>query len=149
MQVQWGFLGSAAARLEACVCKVYDRAIAEKDNLRLCHVKKMGDCDIYVLYIRGKQLAAGVDPTGAEAMAHGGTSNHDHASEAQVAEIVFRDVIAAKIEKRKAEYSVAMKNIKEKGFGGVLLLSVVELCHFLHDTCSLQQKWEVLSFSKR
>ncbi len=116
VQVQWGILGSAGARLEACVCKIYDRSIAPADNLRLCHIKKQGDCDIYCFYIRGKQLATGVDPTFAEAVAHGGTDSA-HASEAQIAEIIFRDVVAAKIEKRKAEYSVAMKRIRQKGFG--------------------------------
>ena len=115
--VQWGFLASGAARLEACVCKVYDRAIAPEDNLRLCWIKKTGDCDIYVLYIRGKQLAAGVIADKAQECAHGG--NTDHASERDVAEIVFRDVVAEKIEKRKAEYAVAMRRITEKGFGGV------------------------------
>lgn len=118
MQVQWGFLGSAANRLEACVCKIYDRSIDKKDNLRLCHIKKQGDCDIYCLYIRGKQLAAGVvvDPTSPEAIAHGCTDS-DHSNEAAVAEIIFRDVIAEKIEKRKAEYAVVMRRIKESGFG--------------------------------
>jgi hypothetical protein len=118
VQVQWGFLSSAANRLEACVCKIYDRSIDKKDNLRLCHIKKQGDCDIHCLYIRGKQLAAGVvvDPTSPEAIAHGGTDS-DHSNEAAVAEIIFRDVIAEKIEKRKAEYAVVMRRIKEKGFG--------------------------------
>ena len=88
-----------------------------EDNLRLCWIKKTGDCDVYVLYIRGKQLAAGVIPDKAQECAHGG--NTDHASERDVAEIVFRDVVAEKIEKRKAEYAVAMRRIREKGFGGV------------------------------
>jgi hypothetical protein len=114
--VQWGFLASGSARLEMCICKVYDRAIRPEDNLRLCFIKKQGDCDIYVLYIRGKQLAPGAVPTGAEAIAHGGAS--EHASEAQVAAVVWKEV-ADKIEKRKAEYAVAMRNIREKGFGGV------------------------------
>jgi hypothetical protein len=112
-------LGSAGARLEACVCKIYDRSIAPSHNLRLCHIKKQGDCDIYCLYIRGKQLAAGADPTIAEAVAHGGTGS-DHASEAAIAELIFREVVAEKIEKRKAEYSVAMKRIHDKGFGAKL-----------------------------
>jgi hypothetical protein len=85
------------------------------DNLRLVHVKKQGDCDIYTLYVRGKQLAPGVDPTCEEAIAHGGTS--DHASEADVAEKIFREVIVPKIERRKAEYAVVMKRISEKKYG--------------------------------
>jgi hypothetical protein len=113
--VQWGVLASGSGRLEACVCKIYDRSISEEDNLRLVHIKKLGDCDIYVLYIRGKQLAPGSDPSNAEAIAHGGVS--DHASEAEVAELIFRDVVATKIEKRKAEVAVAMKRISQSRFG--------------------------------
>jgi hypothetical protein len=112
-------LGSAGARLEACVVKVYDRSINKKDNLRLCHIKKQGDCDIYVLYIRGKQLAPGVEPTVADQVAHGGTDS-DHSSEAAIAELIFRDVVADKIEKRKAEYAVAMRRITQQGFGAKL-----------------------------
>jgi hypothetical protein len=114
--VQWGVLASGAGRLEACVVKIYDRAIAAKDNLRLDFLRKMGDCDIWVLYVRGKQLASNTDPTGSEAIAHGGVE--DHADECAVAAKIFTGVVAEKIEKRKAEYAVIMKRIAAAGFGG-------------------------------
>jgi hypothetical protein len=116
--VQWGVLASGGGRLEACVIKVYDRAIAVKDNLRLQFIRKSGDCDIHVLYIRGKQLASNTDPTGAEAIAHGGLE--EHADETAVAKKIFEEVVAEKIERRKAEYFVIMKRIAQQGFGGKL-----------------------------
>ncbi len=113
--VQWGILASAAPRLEACVVKVYDRAISVADNMKLVWIKKVGDCDIHVLYIRGKQLATGADPTAAEEIAHGGV-DCEYANETAVAEKIFTEVVAPKIEKRIAEYAVAMQMIRDKGF---------------------------------
>ncbi len=116
--VQWGFLASASGRLECVVVKVYDRSISVEDNLDLVHIKKVGDTDIHVLFIRGKQLAPGadapaVDGNDPDAIAHFA----DHATECDVAEKVFGEVVVPKIEKRKAEYAVVMKRIKEQGFG--------------------------------
>ena len=113
--VQWGILASAAPRLEACVVKVYDRSISVEDNMRLCWIKKVGDCDIHVLYIRGKQLATGADPTVAEQVSHGGV-DWEYANETVIAEKIFAEVVAPKIEKRIAEYAVAMQMIRDKGF---------------------------------
>jgi hypothetical protein len=113
--VQWGILASAAPRLEACVVKIYDRAISVADNMRLVFIKKVGDCDIHVLYIRGKQLAVGADPTTAEAIAHGGV-DCEYANETDVAELVFTKVVAPKIESRIAQYAVAMDQIRQVGF---------------------------------
>jgi hypothetical protein len=113
--VQWGFLGSASGRLECVVVKVYDRSISVANNLRIAHLKKVGDTDIHVLYIRGKQLAPGADAPAVDnpdAIAHFA----DHATECDIAEKVFGEVVVPKIEKRKAEYALAMKRIDKEGF---------------------------------
>ena len=64
-------------------------------------------------------MAAGTDPSVAEQVAHGGFDS-DHASEAEVADLIFTKVVAEKVEKWKAEYAVAMRRIKEFGFGAKL-----------------------------
>jgi hypothetical protein len=116
LQVQWGVLASAAGRLECCVVKIYDRAISQANNLKLRFLRTLGDCDIHVLFIRGKQLGTNADPTGAEAIAHGGVE--EHADETAVAAKIFTEVVAEKIEKRKAQYAVIMRQIHENGFQG-------------------------------
>ena len=117
--VQWGILASAAPRVEACVVKIYDRSISVADNMTLKWIKKVGDCDIHVLYIRGKQLAVGADPTSAEQIAHGGV-DCDYANETDVAEKIFAEGVAPKIETRIAQYAVAMDTIRSTGFSAKL-----------------------------
>jgi hypothetical protein len=117
--VQWGILASAAPRVEACVVKIYDRSISVADNMKLVWIKKVGDCDIHVLYIRGKQLATGADPTSAEQIAHGGV-DCNYANETVVAEKIFAEVVAPKIESRIAQYAVAMDTIRSSGFSAKL-----------------------------
>jgi hypothetical protein len=120
-----GMLASCIGLLHASIVKIYDRSIKPEDSMRLQFVNKVDACDIYVLYIRGKQKASGVvdheeaDDDGLDEMAHGGTHGlkcSDHASECEVAELVFNKVLGPKIATLKAEHFVKKKHIDAHGF---------------------------------
>jgi hypothetical protein len=121
-----GKLASCIGLLHVSIVKIYDRAIKTSDNLRLQFVNKVDACDIYVLYIRGKQKATGVvddddtdDEAGLDDIAHGGVpdlKSCDHASECEVAELVFNKVLGPKIAALKAEYFVRKKHLDVHGF---------------------------------
>jgi hypothetical protein len=119
-----GFLASALGLLHISIVKIYDRAIKKEDNLRLEYINTIDACDIHCLYIRGKQKGAGAavddaaeEDAGLDDIAHGGVPGlGDHASECEVAEIVFNKVIGKKIADLKAEYFVKKRHRKTAGF---------------------------------
>jgi hypothetical protein len=116
-----GFLASALGLLHISIVKIYDRAISKEDNLRLEYINTIDACDIYCLYIRGKQKGAGALEDAEEAalgdIAHGGVHGLcDHASECEVAEKVFNKVIGPKIADLKAEYFVKKRHRETVGF---------------------------------
>jgi hypothetical protein len=118
-----GFLASALGLLHISIVKIYDRAISKKHNLRLEYVNTIDACDIYCLYIRGKQKGAGAledaEETESELgdIAHGGVPGlGDHATECQVAELVFNNVLGPKIADLKAEYFVKKRHRETVGF---------------------------------
>jgi hypothetical protein len=119
-----GFLASALGLLHISIVKIYDRAIRKKDNIRLEYINTVDACDIYCLYIRGKQKGAGALKDVAEVedaalgdIAHGGVPGLcDHATECEVAEKVFNMFIGPKIADLKAEYFVKKRHRKSIGF---------------------------------
>ena len=118
-----GFLASALGLLHNCIVKVYDRAIKSSDNLRLDFIETVDACDVYCLYIRGKQMACGVvaddDESRMSDAAHGGVpelKSSDHASECEVAELVFNRILGPKIADLKARYFVKKNHREQNGF---------------------------------
>lgn len=112
--VQLGILAAADGRTHACICKIYDRSISPQDNLRKFKLPdKVGSCDVWILFIRGKQLGTGAVPQ--EDMSHGAFAA-DHADECAVAEVVFRDICVPKMLEVRDEYFKKLNHAKDKGF---------------------------------
>jgi hypothetical protein len=113
--IMWGFLAAACGRCHLCVIKIYDRSISREDSLTHYQLpERVGDCDIHVMFIRGKQMG-----TGAVDEAEGGQDgeyNDGHADEAQVASVVFGDIVGPKIESLMKDYFFMQDEIKARGF---------------------------------
>ena len=118
--VMWGILGSACGRCHLCVVKIYDRSIAAAESLRWYRLpESVGECDIVIMFIRGKQLGTGAVADEADEavnnMAHGGY-NDGHADECQVARVVFGELVGPKVEEIMKKYFAMHDSLLSTGF---------------------------------